>query len=842
MSYVPFGFAYVDETETTFNPSTMFVMDENIFAFDLICEENNIPILEITIQNPRVGLLSHGRMVWAWFSYQPPGGSGIVPLFFGVLEAIPSDLVLELITLRFQARSPNFISLKQAAAENLKIRPFYDPVFLKPEERDQPDAIIAGWSSQWNVDPVTLAVTVSDYLIGEDGTAVFAQEDAFYDDFHSTIGEAPLTNVQVHLRVHWTQRSFGYVSLPSTSVASYTGDTVLSGWLQPGEVLGSGWRVEDGYVVDTFKVAQTPQVSVSNSSQNQSLAKNNCDTNSVSVSQSFPALLSPNPITGATSEQGQGSICSPFGNPPIIRGAVVKISGVLVPCWFLTCTATLRYDAKRDYDELAVLDISAETQNVFTSPTFEQDTLLIELNGADVGLPLITYDAWTDFAGKTVEVGDLIFPNDPTTVGGLAYQVCTQGGTAGTTEPEFSDIPGTDTIDNNVIWASMGTAPISSIQRMTFATTYGPGAILCYYTQAFDPNVGDLVDTGETTYYVLPYGGSTTSAYTEETYTPPTADSDEPTPAPVTVFVEAFDPPAGAIAINNPWLGIPIGGTPTNVTANNYFSTPRGNWSLDYGLARGRAVLRKRSRTYDFTFRCPFDNALGVTTRMSLNLSDPRIQGGTATGKIKKIILHGDGGGVFYGEFDVGCAVGTAGTLHPVAGTPDIVRDGSYFAPGYLGYQHWFGAYNALYEGVNGPDISISYPAYAPYDDNLLFPLQSFPGTVTISGTAAAQVGPITAAIAETLTINTLSTKYLYTAEYLKPSVLDGLANVNWIIEELNFYNTSKLLPYTMEANPVSVELLIPPVVNGPFSGAVRPTTTPLLLPMGIDLSAGSSQ
>src|ERR1700747_3629527 len=205
---LPFFFAWVNETDTGFG-SAFERVDEEIFALEIKHEEGQVPTLDIAIRNPRVGLLSPGRKVWAWLAYQPPSGSGVIPLFFGVLVGVPTNLFAELVTLQFIARAPDYIRRKQAAAELLKVRPYWDPVFIDEARRDDPDAILEGWSALYHVDRVSLAVTASDILVGEDGVVTFSGDDAFYDSVSLSLGQPPLTNIQVQGCVNWTQRTFG---------------------------------------------------------------------------------------------------------------------------------------------------------------------------------------------------------------------------------------------------------------------------------------------------------------------------------------------------------------------------------------------------------------------------------------------------------------------------------------------------------------------------------------------------------------------------------------------------------------------------------------------------------
>ena len=170
---IPFFFAWVDASQSTWTYD-MARWDEKIIDMELKHEEGQIPTLDITIKNPRIGLLAPGRYQWAWFAYQSPNQFLPIPLFFGELVGVPTNLFAETITLKFIARDMNYIALKQAIAETLKIPGNYDPIFLDESHRDDPDAILEGWSSMYHVDRTTLAVSASDVLEGEDGTITFS--------------------------------------------------------------------------------------------------------------------------------------------------------------------------------------------------------------------------------------------------------------------------------------------------------------------------------------------------------------------------------------------------------------------------------------------------------------------------------------------------------------------------------------------------------------------------------------------------------------------------------------------------------------------------------------------
>ena len=189
-----------------------------------------------------------------------------------------------------------------------------------------------------------------------------------------------------------------------------------------------------------------------------------------------------------------------ISDPPTNNPAKLQQKRLIIPLWNLNCSWNLMYRAKREYTEVLFVDVTANTQSILTSPFVEQDTAVIKMNG-EVGQPIMIYDAWTDFEKSFVPEATLIFPNNPSTPGGLSYQVALNSGYAGDTEPVFSDVPGAITQDNQVQWASLGESPQNTIQEMAFATNYNTGTILNYTAQVFDRNQGALVPT--TTYAIL---------------------------------------------------------------------------------------------------------------------------------------------------------------------------------------------------------------------------------------------------------------------------------------------------------------------------------------------------
>ena len=884
-AYLPFNVFLGSALDTEFNPHVMNVYDVSVVALDLVHEEGQVPTLDITIRRPgwpgqSIGLLVPGAPTWIWLSYNPPSTSPyygeIIPLFYGILIGIPSDLFKETIKIRYQSRSVNFIANKQAVAETLKTRPYYDPVFIDEKLRSDPDTIADAWSGLYHFPRLPthgdFLTTFTDYLLGEDGTVVFdgVTNFAIYDSVRLTIGESPLTNIQVQGRVKWTQRTFGYVDLPPFSVATFTGDSFIDDFPKAGQSIGGGWSMEQSFVQDVYNIALTPEATMTYHWDAQAMFGTwtgglsfptldipapECQEQTLDYSHTFPLLSTPVALTFQMSAAGSGGICQACAVTDQY-GRCINVNkpqkfaeqGVLIPNWYLNCTGQLRYDSHRDFTEVVVFNVTSNIQPILTQPLVEQNTELIKVDGADVGQPLIDYDAWTNFAGQPVGLGQIIFPNNPTTPGGLSWQICTTAGTAGTTEPVFSDIPGTPTADNTVVWASMGPNPPTNMPSWTSNSPIPLGQVICYEPVEFDTNRGTFEPTGDSVYYLCTGPGTTNDVYSQVTWFPPPATSDVTVVLPSEVpYIPGptYDATPGAqvgdgsvvwtsLGTSPAFLQIPIGGTPLNVTARCYFPTDRGLWSVEYLIAKARARLRKKARAVSLAWDCPFENAMFLSCRMNAALNDQRLPGGVASGKVSRYSLHADGDGKLRGHVEVGVSVGLNGGIHEVAGSPTYVELG-YVAPGYQAYS---GSYIAP-EDV--PDVTYSPPIFQPFDDGYNFPLGgsqvapqgAFPGSITITRTSGQQAeltqGFFTQARLTESAAFIAAVSAAQGGDYLAASV-----------DLQQAYNSIKLqvLLNNLAANPVWATLLLPPFTNGPFSGSYSLAVTPVEVYQGINLEA----
>lgn len=251
-----------------FDPVAHVREDEAIIALEISHEEGNFPSLKIDVLNPRIGLLAAGRNLWCWLSYGPIEAP--VPLFHGRLIGIPANLQEEVVTLQFVARPNDYQARKSALAETLKVRPFWDPIWISQGESN-PDTVLEARPQSWHIDRTTLAVTVSDILVGEDGTLALTAADHLYDGMEVSYADTPLRRVSVRGLVSWTQAGTGTVDLTNDMVeafreggspyyyplvSSFTGPGLFDAWPKPGTSIGAGWSVDASATIEIAGWAQ----------------------------------------------------------------------------------------------------------------------------------------------------------------------------------------------------------------------------------------------------------------------------------------------------------------------------------------------------------------------------------------------------------------------------------------------------------------------------------------------------------------------------------------------------------------------------------------------------------
>jgi hypothetical protein len=465
----------------------------------------------------------------------------------------------------------------------------------------------------------------------------------------------------------------------------------------------------------------------------------------------------------------------------------------------------------------------------------------------------LSLDAWSNYRNQPVAVATLILPNDRAAVGGTSYQICIVPGIAGNVEPQFSDVPGTVTIDGTVHWASLGDQPPSNQPAWTDSTAVPLGEIVLYEPKIWNDASGSFENTGQFCYLLCINEGTTNSTWVDFTYLPIATSNDDTLPPAVTTsyipgpgqtspYVAPITARGGIVTdggVTNSsvrwlslgsdpgFLGIPLGGTTENVTARSYFTTDRGHWTIEHLICKARARLRLRARCVKVEWDAPFEDCLDLSLRKNATILDGRIPGGAATGKITSYALTGSRDGKLIGHIEIGCSVGFGNSVPDVTGTPEYTS-----ATGYMqaGYQLYDGGQSSIADG----DIAYTRPTFRPFDDGMAFPLQSFPGIVKIS--TPDQVAAVEKAIKEQSERLLRANQIPFggnpgkgTAQFLEGRTVGG------------FLAETNPVEYALSATPVTAEIIIHPTTNGPFNGNIVVRCSTLEIPQGINLSAGSS-
>jgi len=167
----------------------------------------------------------------------------------------------------------------------------------------------------------------------------------------------------------------------------------------------------------------------------------------------------------------------------------------------------------------------------------------------------------------------------------------------------------------------------------------------------------------------------------------------------------------------DPGNALPIGDARNRV----YFSSVRGAQSLEYLIMIARAKLLTNARAVDIEFEIPFN--LGIDSELSCRknvvITDYRLPGGLAGGKVKSYRLSADGeSGQFLCGITMGCTIGKGNTVTALPGNPT-------YCEGYVeGYRIYKDAFimpvvgEVLYESIEGlgaTDDGIDFNHLTPF-------------------------------------------------------------------------------------------------------------------------------
>jgi hypothetical protein len=334
-------FAWVDLVGDAAPPfsSVHLVQDEDVFSFQVTHSEGEFPTLTMEIRRPNAGLLAPSRKRWAWLSRDP--GTGAAPLFFGRLVGMPEQVEGEIYRLVFIARAKNWADQKSALADSLRTLPYYDPIWVAEEQRDDPDIVLQARSALFHTDRLTGVMTISDYITGEDGTVAVTH---FRDGFDMRFATAARRKVRITAEAAWQQEASGAVDVTRQLLAAArlaggfipgvintcTGQGLIESWPEVGTRIGGGWSVGP---ITLFRADGT--------------------------------LYSQQYITVLTKDYSSGRF----------------------PVWMILPSMELEYDVNRAYTEEITLSLASDLQPIVVGVD-EDEPIDIVLSTSSVGEPI----------------------------------------------------------------------------------------------------------------------------------------------------------------------------------------------------------------------------------------------------------------------------------------------------------------------------------------------------------------------------------------------------------------------------------------------------------------------
>lgn len=197
-------------------------------------EEEGVDAHAVTIETMLMPVAALAGKGWALLSYGLRDGT-LVPICRMKRRPMPAGDAEAELSVEFYARPSDWMNRRDVGLQPLKVRPFYEPLFIAPGRRSDPVEILDGHRRIGHFDRVTGAYTTPE-LLGL-GLPVKVLRKADIIGHRSGGGlkvrrvKEPLAGVQVNIGMAWQQADDGYIDLtpelreafPDGAVGDWTG-------------------------------------------------------------------------------------------------------------------------------------------------------------------------------------------------------------------------------------------------------------------------------------------------------------------------------------------------------------------------------------------------------------------------------------------------------------------------------------------------------------------------------------------------------------------------------------------------------------------------------------------
>ena len=413
-------FAWIDASETAFG-SEHLRWDEQVFSFKLSQKEGDPAQLTAQVRRPRneaggaIGLLGPDRKIWCWFAFDC--GPDLIR-FRGRLVGIPTSIFDELVTLEFVAKPIDVVAQKAALADTLRVLPYYDEAVIDEQRRDDPELVLEGYTKIWHYDRETHVITVSDEIVGEDGTVAFDGVSdtgkVLYDGLGLTLSSGPLARVDVAAEFTWTQRARGTVDLTNYLLSHWSPPPVpyVGGrghgvfpsmtegdWPKAGTGIGDGWEVADSTAHNLYQWQSSSVSSTRLSAVNWPGGDRDSATFTVTRSGTSGGPIAIVDAGGSPSTGGVNVTMSKDGDGDMYMSSYSynhSSSGAAVGVQEIEATLVAGYAAERQCTEKVSFTLFADVQSILTDPEDGEALRIDDIRSLNL----------SDTTGTEVPIGD----------------------------------------------------------------------------------------------------------------------------------------------------------------------------------------------------------------------------------------------------------------------------------------------------------------------------------------------------------------------------------------------------------------------------------------------------